>query len=106
MQKRSLIDELVGSARQSVREDLMNMLVSLKERVAMFEKASKVLDVIHASAEAMQEMSAKDDNIDEVKNKIENMDEETILMFMASLDRESKFKLLESLRNQVLFAGS
>ena len=93
MQKRSLIDELVGSARQSVRK-ILNMLVSLR-RVAMFEKASKVLDVIHASAEAMQEISANDDNIDEVKNKIENMDEETILMFMASLDRESKFKLLE-----------
>ena len=92
---RSRIDELIGSARQFVRKDLANLLVSLKGKVAMFEGASKVLDIIYACAEAIQGLSANDDNIDEVKNKIEDMDEETVLMFMASLDRESKFKLLE-----------
>ena len=45
----------------------MNMLVSLKEKSQCLRK-SKVLDVIHASAEAIQEMSAND-NIDEVKKK-------------------------------------
>ena len=52
---RSRIDELIGSARQFVRKDLANLLVSLKGKVAMFEGASKVLDIIYACAEAIKD---------------------------------------------------